>query len=342
MTTTATPAPAKGSDDAGIKGADSGGGNALTRQPWWPWAKRIVVWGFFALIAWLLFKQAHTIDWPEVFVAMKALPLRTLLIAGAVAAMSFALYSTYDLLGRYLTGHKLGTGTVMGVTFISYAFNLNLGSLVGGVAFRYRLYSKLGLDNDTITRVLGFSMLTNWFGYLVVAGIAFCFFPMTLPPDWKIDSGGLRLLGAALLALAAAYLVTCAVSKRRSWTVRGHELQVPTFRMALLQLVMSCTNWSLIGGVIWFLLQGEVAYPQVLAVLLVAAVAGVITHVPAGLGVLEAVFVALLSHQMAQGKLLGALLAYRALYYLLPLAVATVAFLVTELRAKRLAAHAQA
>jgi len=42
-------------------------------------------------------------------------------------------------LGRHLTRHRLGTGTVMGVTFISYAFNLNLGSLVGGVAFRYRV-----------------------------------------------------------------------------------------------------------------------------------------------------------------------------------------------------------
>ena len=105
--------------------------------------------------------------------------------------------------------------------------------------------------------------------------------------------------------------------------------------MALLQLAMSCLNWSLIGGVIWVLLQGQVAYHQVLAVLLVAAVAGVVTHVPAGLGVLEAVFVALLSYQVPEATLLGALLAYRGLYYLLPLAVATVAYFVTELRTRR-------
>ncbi|MGJ7583533.1 UPF0104 family protein, partial [Variovorax sp. RHLX14] len=69
---------------------------------------------------------------------------------------------------------------------------------------------------------------------------------------------------------------------------------------------------------------------------LVAAVAGVITHVPAGLGVLEAVFVALLAHEVPQAKLLGALLAYRGLYYLLPLVVATLGYLVTEARARRL------
>jgi len=58
--------------------------------------------------------------------------------------------------------------------------------------------------------------------------------------------------------------------------------------------------------------------------------------VPAGLGVLEAVFVALLSHEVPQAQLLGALLAYRGLYYLLPLAVATLVYMFTEARARRL------
>ena len=309
--------------------------SGMTARPWWPWVKRIGTWLFFALIAWLLVKQARGIDWDDVLQAFSRLPAGTLAMAAGLAAASFLLYSTYDLLGRYLTGHKLGTGAVMGVTFISYAFNLNLGSLVGGVAFRYRLYSRLGLDSEVITRILGFSMLTNWFGYLVVAGAAFCFWPLDLPPDWKIDSGGLRVLGGVLLALGIGYLVLCAAASKNTLHLRGHELQVPTLRMALLQLVMSCANWSLMGGVVWLLLQQKVAYPEVLAVLLVGAVAGVITHVPAGLGVLEAVFVALLSHKLPQGQILAGLIGYRALYYLAPLAIATVAYVAMEVRARR-------
>ncbi|MDM0039286.1 lysylphosphatidylglycerol synthase domain-containing protein [Variovorax sp. J22G21] len=322
--TTAAPASREGA-----------GASGPTARPRWLWARRIGTWAFFALVAWLLVKQARGIDWDDVMAAFSRLPASTLLTAAALAAASFTLYSTYDLLGRYLTGHPLGTRTVMGVTFISYAFNLNLGSLVGGVAFRYRLYSRLGLGNAVITRVLGFSMLTNWFGYLVVAGAAFCFWPLDLPPDWKIDSGGLRVLGGVLLALGAGYLVLCATAKEKTLSLRGHELQVPTLRMALLQLVMSCTNWSLMGGVVWLLLQQKVAYPEVLAVLLVGAVAGVITHVPAGLGVLEAVFVALLSHKLPQGQILAGLIGYRALYYLAPLAIATIAYVAMEVRARR-------
>jgi uncharacterized membrane protein YbhN (UPF0104 family) len=302
----------------------------------WPLVKRVGAWIFFAAVLALIVRQARTIDWSEVLDALRAIPRPALLAAAALAACSHLLYSTFDLLGRRMTGHRLGTRIVMRVTFISYAFNLNLGALVGGVAFRYRLYSRLGLDNLTITRVLGFSMLTNWLGYLVLAGAVFCFFPMVLPPDWKMDGEGLRVLGALLLAAGAAYLGLCAIARQHTWRLRGHELDTPSLRMALLQLALSMLNWSLIGGMIWLLLQRQLPYHEVLAVALVAAVAGVITHVPGGLGVLEAVFLALLGHRAPQGTLLGALLAYRAIYYLLPLILAALTYVATELRARQL------
>jgi uncharacterized membrane protein YbhN (UPF0104 family) len=179
-------------------------------------------------------------------------------------------------------------------------------------------------------------MLTNWLGYLVLAGAVFCFFPMVLPPDWKMDGEGLRVLGALLLAAGAAYLGLCAIARQHTWRLRGHELDTPSLRMALLQLALSMLNWSLIGGMIWLLLQRQLPYHEVLAVALVAAVAGVITHVPGGLGVLEAVFLALLGHRAPQGTLLGALLAYRAIYYLLPLILAALTYVATELRARQL------
>jgi len=72
---------------------------ALTHRPWWPWARRVAIWAFFGAIAWLLLKQARTIDWAEVFAALRALPGTTLLAAGALAAASFGLYSTYTFWG---------------------------------------------------------------------------------------------------------------------------------------------------------------------------------------------------------------------------------------------------
>jgi uncharacterized membrane protein YbhN (UPF0104 family) len=78
-----------------------------------------------------------------------------------------------------------------------------------------------------------------------------------------------------------------------------------------------------------------VAYTDVLTVLLVGAIAGVVAHVPAGLGVFEFVFVALLSHVVPESRLLAALLGYRALYYIVPTLVAAAMYVVFEFKAKR-------
>lgn len=307
----------------------------LTERPWWPWAKRIATFAFLALVAALLLRYARTVDWQEVKQSVLELPRQTLLLAALLCLASHVLYSCFDLLGRRYTRHGLPVPQVMQVNFISYAFNLNFGSLIGGVAFRYRLYSRLGLGTATITRVLTLSMLTNWLGYLLLAGVVFTLAPLQLPPDWKIDSEGLRLLGIALLAVALGYLLLCGWSKKRSWTVRGHELILPRPAMAVVQLAMSCANWMIMAGAIYILLQGKVDYAAALSVLLIAAVAGVVTHVPAGLGVLEAVFIGLLSHRVPEAQLLGALLAYRALYYIGPLLAAALLYLTVEMRARK-------
>lgn len=311
---------------------------ALRRRAWWPAARRTLGFAFLALVLYLLVTQARAIDWSEVLGAMRGYAPLTLALAAGLAACSHALYACFDLLSRRYAGHDLPARQVLGVTFVCYAFNLNLGSLVGAVALRYRLYSRLGLDTAVITRVLGFSLVTNWLGYLLLAGLAFALQPPALPAGWEIGSGGLRWLGAGLLALVSGYLALCAFARQRSLRWREHVFELPPLRLALAQLALSSVNWALMAGVVYLLLQQQIAYPTVLAVLLVGAVAGVITHVPAGLGVLEAVFVALLGAQLPQHQLLAALLAYRAIYYLAPLLLATALYFVMEARAKRVAA----
>lgn len=307
----------------------------LPQRAWWPWAMRGLALVFVSFVGFMLYQYARDIEWSRVDDSVRALPAAVLATAAALAACSHLLYSTFDLLGRRYTGHTLSTPTVMGVTFTSYAFNLNLGSLVGGVGLRYRLYSRLGLRGGTITCVLTLSLLTNWLGYLLLAGAVFALFPLPLPAEWKIGNGALRMAGCVLLALAAAWGALVTLSRQRELTVLGKRFPLPGPRMTLLQLALSCANWMLVAGVIWVLLQGQVSYPTVLAVYLLAAIAGVVTYIPAGLGVLEAVFVVLLSTRVGEPELLAALLAYRAVYYLGPLLVAAVMYAVMELRARR-------
>ena len=309
----------------------------LADRPWWPWLRRGATTLFFGLVAWLLVTQARHIEWGRVLTSLRDYPLSASWGAVALAAASYLLYSCFDLLGRHYTGHRLAVPTVMGLTFVSYAFNLNLGSVVGGVAFRYRLYSRLGLALGTITRVMSFSMLANWMGYLLLAGLVFSLQPPALPPGWAIDVFQLRLIGCALLTLALAYLGACALSTQRSFSLRGHDIELPSLRLASLQLGMGAGNWLLMSGIVFILLQHRIDFFSVASVLLLAAIAGVITHIPGNLGVLEAVFVALLSHRMPQHELLAGLVAYRVVYFLLPLLLATAGYLVMESRARKTA-----
>lgn len=284
----------------------------------------------------LLVIQARAIEWSEVLSTLRDYPLRTVLLAAALSALGHLIYSSFDLIGRQYTGHRLPAPTVMAITFVSYAFNLNLGTVVGAVAMRVRLYSRLGLDAALITRIVGISILTNWLGYFLLAGLAFLWWPLKLPPDWHIGVGALRATGLVLIAMALGYLGMCAWAKQREWTVRGQHIALPRLRLAWLQMALSSANWAVMGAIVFVLLQGRVDYPAALGVLLTGAVAGLVSRVPAGLGVLEAVFVALLSPPASRPALIAAVLVYRAVYYWAPLAIATVLYLVMEANAKKL------
>ena len=318
-----------------LLGRPPAGKRKLTDRAWWPWLRRGASTAFFGLVAYLLVSQARAIEWSQVLASLQNYPVLDTWGAIALTAASYLLYSCFDLLGRHYTGHTLRVPTVMLLTFVSYAFNLNLGSVVGGIAFRYRLYSRLGLAVGTITRVISFSMLANWMGYLLLAGLVFSFQPPALPANWKIDAFQLRLIGLLLLALVAAYLGACAFSQRRSFSLRGHEIELPSLHLAGLQLAMGAGNWLLMSGIVFVLLQYRIDYFSVASVLLLAGIAGVITHIPGNLGVLEAVFLTLLSHRMAPYDLLAGLVAYRVIYFLMPLLAAALIYLVMEARAKK-------
>ncbi|HUH59697.1 MAG TPA: lysylphosphatidylglycerol synthase domain-containing protein [Candidimonas sp.] len=288
----------------------------------WHTIRQVLTAAFILLVVVLLGMAAVRVEWGEVVSAIQGLPARALWIAAGLAALSYAVYSTFDVLGKWYTGHGLAWWRCMMVGFISYAFTMSLGAPVGGLGLRLRLYSKQNLQPADIMRILGLSLTTNWVGYLFLAGIVFAMGVVRLPVEWKLDSGPLRVIGVVMVLTGIAYLLLCAFSKTRSWTIRGHEIELPSFGLAAIQVSIAIVNWALIAAVIYVLFQQKVDYLVVLATLLISAIAGALAHIPGGLGVIEAVFVALLAGSMARGEIIGALLVYRAIYYLGPLLIA--------------------
>src|SRR5690554_5460123 len=185
--------------------------------------KRLSALTLFVVVAVLLVILIKNLQWQEVKRALLAYSSTTLALGLAVGLASYLVFSSFDILGRSYTRHRLPARKVMPVAFVCYAFNLNLTSWVGGVAMRYRLYSRLGLSLSTITKVLSLSVFTNCLGYIIVAGVIFSLRLVTLPEAWHLSGTLLQWLGVCLLLIALAYLAFCAFAKQRTWQVFGRS-----------------------------------------------------------------------------------------------------------------------
>ncbi|TWH10943.1 MULTISPECIES: lysylphosphatidylglycerol synthase transmembrane domain-containing protein [Pseudoxanthomonas] len=292
---------------------------------------RLLTLAVLGVVAVLLLRLARQTDWAAVAAALRGYGAGTLATALALVAASYALYCGYELLARRQVGHRVGTRRTVGIALVSYAFSLNFGALVGGGGMRLRLYRGAGLAGGPIARVALYAVTTNWIGYCLLAGMVLASARLPLPGGVAPEAAW-RILGAAMLLLVAAYLFACARWPGRPLRVRGHGLPLPTLRIAGWQLLLSTLNWALIGALMFVLLPDGVAYPRVLAVVLLAAVAGALLHTPAGLGAWESAFLLALGGELGRPAIIAALLAWRGLYYVLPLAIALVLYATLEAR----------
>lgn len=304
----------------------------MSRRRWGPRALRILSVLCMLAVGALLVRYARGVDWRAVAAALAALPPATLAAVAALTLASYLTYGGYDLLARRYAGHPLPARQVMAISMASYAFALNLGAILGGAGLRSRMYARSGLHMGTIARIVAFTVATNWLGYVALAGVLFASGAIAAQPRWGLAPWLLPTLGVAMLLLAAGYLGACAAWHGRTFHLRGHHFRWPSPRLAALQFALAALDWALMGTLLWVLLPG---YPWalVVATLLLSAVATALLHVPAGLGVAEAVFVAVLAAGAPEPRILAALLAWRAAYYLLPLVAAVGYYAMVEARA---------
>ncbi len=92
------------------------------------------------------------------------------------------------------------------------------------------------MSTGDITRILTFSLIANWYGYLLLAGGLFVWRASpTCRQSWSLGQGGLRAIGVLLLVLGAAYLLACRFARRRAWGWKRYRLKLPSWRLAALQ-----------------------------------------------------------------------------------------------------------
>ncbi|MDA8363890.1 MAG: bifunctional lysylphosphatidylglycerol flippase/synthetase MprF [Gammaproteobacteria bacterium] len=278
----------------------------------------------FAIALWALHHELRHHQYQQVVREIGAIPLAHILLAFVLTVLDYAVLTGYDTLAFRYIGQPLELGKIRLASFIGYAFSHNLGfSLVSGGSVRYRLYSSWGLSAIQVTKLVAFCGVTFWLGFLALGGSAFLLEPPTIPGGLHLPFDSVRAAGTLFLALAVAYLAWSFLQKR-PLRVFGWEFSLPRPRLAFAQLAVATADWALAAAVLYALLPAGSAwsYPDFLGIFLLAQIIGMVSQVPGGLGIFETVMLLFLSPALPSASVIGSLLVFRGLYYLLPLVIA--------------------
>jgi phosphatidylglycerol lysyltransferase len=290
----------------------------------------------FTGVAFALRRELEHFRFSNVLAHLRAIPAASIVAAIACTAASYWLLGFYDVLALRYLGKPLSYARTVFTAFIAYSFGHNFGiaAFTGG-AVRYRLYSSQGLNAADVATVAGFCAVTSAIGLASLAGVSFVFAPHQGMNPAHMNRHIVQALGVVLLALIGAYALWSMVGPRQV-ELRGWALRAPRPSVALPQIALAVVDLGLSALVLWFLLPANsgVALLTFAGAYSTAIVAGIISHVPGGLGVFESLIVLALPSVPAD-QLLGSLLAWRAVYYLLPLLVAALLFGGQELRTQR-------
>lgn len=320
----APPAPAPSTPPAAVP-ADAG---SRVR-----WIVPVVSAGLLGAALVLLHRELAGARYRTLVDAVHAIPDARLALAALLTGAAYAIMSGYDVLALRYVRLRLPLRRVVATSAAAYAVSQTLGfAAVTGNAVRYRFWSAWGLTGAEIGQAAGFVGATFTIGLLATCGLALAVEPPTQLVLLGLPVPVARVVGALLLGAVAAYVGWSARRQGRPLAIGGWRLPVPGPRLALAQLALAALDWAVAAAVLRVLLPatpglGFVAFAGAFTL---AQCAGLVSHVPGGLGVFDALIVLLLQPHLPVHVTLAGLVAYRGVYYLLPFALALTSLAVSE------------
>ncbi|MBB3240737.1 phosphatidylglycerol lysyltransferase [Pseudomonas sp. Tn43] len=266
-------------------------------------------------------------------------PKPALLGALGATIVGFIILLGYEWSASRYAGVTLAPRILALGGFTAFAIGNAIGlSLLSGGSVRYRLYARHGVGASEVARMTLFASLSLGCALPPLAALA----TLSNLPAASVALGfSETLLGAiAVAVLLLSTVLAIGVYRRRLpeqpypdnllVKVGRRTLRLPGRRLTFLQLVITALDVAAAATVLYLLLPEAPPFGAFLLVYLLALAAGVLSHVPGGVGVFEAIFLAAFADKLGAAPLAAALLLYRLIYVVLPLLVACVLLLVNE------------
>jgi phosphatidylglycerol lysyltransferase len=281
----------------------------------------------FYLALWVLHKEVHTSNFHEVFLYLKGIPFQHFWVAAGFSALSYLALTGYDRLGLWHSGHFVPYRRSALASFISYSLSHNIGmSPLTGGGVRFRFYSRWGLTGNEILNLLLICGSTYWVGSLTMGAVFFFLDPPDLPSSIRLPFSSVFVIGVLCLGLAILYLLA-AVFLRKPLSVGKWKIPMPSVQVVLAQMAVGSLDWCCSGATLYMLLPASsLSYTSFISIYLLAQVVSTVSQVPGGLGILETTFVVLLSPALPAPSVLGAVVAFRLVYFFIPFILGLSAF----------------
>lgn len=307
------------------------------KERWLAALPHVLGLALFTLAAWILHRELAAYHLGDVLAQLSAIPRAHFLLGGVLTILGYLSLTGYDALALRWVGSRLEYPRVALASFVAYVFSHNIGlSFFGGSAVRYRMLTSWGVGAGPLARAITFNVLTFWLGFFALGGLVLTLVPVPVPGSWHPAFATSRPIGVVFLLLFAAYFLST-LRRTRELRVRALVVEQPGPGWTAAQTVLSSIDWMLAAATLYVLLPASpgFGFASLLGAFLLAQVLGLVSHVPAGLGVFETAMVLLLAPWLTGTQVLGSVVAFRLVYYVVPLLLAVLLFVGFELAQRR-------
>ena len=308
---------------------------ASTARPWHNVVSFLSGLGMLLVAIWVLRRWAAHVSLGDLVSELEAIPPGRIVLAILFSFASFVALFGYEyyacrFIGRPITWVQAGI-----ISFITQSITHAVGfAVVVGATVRYKLYSVHGFGLFDVAKIQVFFVTTFGLGCLTLAGGTLLVEPYVLARALGTSEVWWRLLGVGLLAAVAAVLVW-GTWFHRPLRIAGQLLVLPSARVTALQILLGVTDLGFVAAALHVLLPAELGstYFETLGVFVAAIALGLASHVPGSLGVFEGAALVLIDPPSElTAAVIGALIMFRACYYMLPLLLGALLFAVIEAR----------
>ena len=277
---------------------------------------------FFILAAGMLWWQLREYSFSDIFHAIIAIEPINLLVACVACFAGYLALSLYDYLALRYIGARVSWWKWMLAGMLGFAISNNAGhAVVSGGAIRYRLYTRWRINGGDIVKMITFSGFTFFLGCSAILIAGYFLVPSSLLDRSVGASIGINTLFIICAAAVLAYFAATIFFQRKSIKIGKLKFQVPSTKTAFLQMALGAADSFLAGLVLYACLLPFVQIPfgTYIGLFVIAQTTGIFSQVPGGIGVFESIFLLALPDTVDKADIFGALLAYRIIYYVLPL-----------------------